>query len=61
MISEETRKILGTMKPHRYVWCQQGQQPGMKIDEHQVCLDRETHHRKVEGGKTWGCICKCHK
>jgi hypothetical protein len=60
MISVETEKILRTMKPSRFVWCQHGQQPGMKIDEHQVCLDRESEHR-AKGGTSWGCICKCHR
>jgi hypothetical protein len=52
--------ILEAMKPGRYVWCQHGQTPGMKNDEHQVCIDQEAAHY-ARGYSTWGCTCKCHK
>lgn len=60
MISAETEAILDRMKPSKYVWCQHGQAPGSKNDEHQVCLDQEAAHR-AKGGKSWGCVCSCHR
>jgi len=59
-MSPETEAILSKMKPSKFVWCQHGQAPGMKIDEHQVCLDQEAAHR-AKGGKSWSCVCRCHQ
>ena len=59
-MSPETLKAIANLKPSKFVWCQYGQMPGMKMDEHQVCLDQEAAHY-ARGFKTWACTCKSHR
>lgn len=59
-MSPETIRILESMKPHKTVWCQHGQQPGSPMDEHQVCIDQAAAHR-ARGGTSWKCPCRCHR
>jgi hypothetical protein len=59
-MSPETLAILAKRKPSKSVWCQHGQAPGMKIDEHQVCIDQRAAHFE-RGYTTWTCTCKCHR
>jgi hypothetical protein len=59
-MSPETLAAIARLAPRKYVWCQHGQQPGLKMDEHQVCIDQEAAHR-ARGGTSWGCTCKCHR
>ena len=59
-MSPESIAMLSRMKPSKFVWCQHGQIPGSKIDEHQVCINQESAHY-ARGYSAWGCTCKCHR
>jgi hypothetical protein len=59
-MTPETAAILDRMKPTKSVWCQFGQAPGFKIDEHQVCIDQRAAHY-ARGFSSWGCTCNCHR
>ena len=59
-MTPETIAILAKMKPAKSVWCQFGQAPGLKNDEHQVCIDQEAAHY-ARGYSSWSCTCKCHR
>lgn len=59
-MTDFTAAFLAKLPATKFVWCQHGQMPGMKMDEHQVCIDQEAAHR-AKGGTTWGCTCNCHR